>query len=561
MTSRYRLKGRTVVLLLILLTGLAIAGGLVAMETGIADKLVKGIKEMFGPTPSPTPTSIQDPLKAEFANYAEKHGFNKQIAAIFWDRYPVVKEVYLNNSSDSLPMLTVFSKNQSFFDKIYKQIQRDDYVYRPGKPKPTEWIIVPYKADKLSWLVNVMKNAAALELYGLNRIDSIWLLNNATRFGFRDLTGLKRALEFSESNNISLNFPEGSGGDFTYLDLSGRICHSALADLGYYFHELYKYPYEAKYCAEQVGDVIYFFNLHEVKGKDYVWNKVIIPFVKWRYDKLESGEFDSLDYKITKGELKKLAEKKHPLVVDAAARSLYPFDVIVDTDLLGFTDVNALQHDASLALKRGVANMQYNESIGDSPFEYIYKLLISDMEKKNWRYKEAFRGSKYQVPSKCWPNSWEIWKAEIDKYINSSPKIAIIKGYKMGMGWVGIPVNPNFSLAGQDSPYYAKVIGAMLNKPVVVLCAPYTTDATGVHDEPFVVDGNGDLIGFWYSRQAFLDDYDPAKNPGFYNPYEDRSWSVDDFWKQHKPWIELEIIYDYVGRRFGYEDLPKVLNP
>ncbi|HIE23969.1 MAG TPA: hypothetical protein EYP68_07045, partial [Candidatus Korarchaeota archaeon] len=64
MTSRYRLKGRTVVLLLILLTGLAIAGGLVAiaMETGIADKLVKGIKEMFGPTPSPTPTPtpIQD---------------------------------------------------------------------------------------------------------------------------------------------------------------------------------------------------------------------------------------------------------------------------------------------------------------------------------------------------------------------------------------------------------------------------------------------------------------------------------------------------------------------
>jgi hypothetical protein len=211
------------------------------------------------------------------------------------------------------------------------------------------------------------------------------------------------------------------------------------------------------------------------------------------------------------------------------------------------------------ALERGVRNMSFNSTIGNSPFGYIYDLLKSDMKEKNKRYSDGVVSLKYGVPREPWPNCWSLWEIEAEKYIQSEPKTAIIKGYPGAMKRKGIPVNPNFYIYGQASPFYSKIIGAMLNRAVVVLRAPYPTDYSGSHDEPFIVSKDGKLIGFWYKLDKFLDDYNPEKGCHFW--VDSREYKVDDYWKTNKPWIWVEIISDLKSRKFEYQDLSKVLNP
>ena len=93
----------------------------------------------------------------------------------------------------------------------------------------------------------------------------------------------------------------------------------------------------------------------------------------------------------------------------------------------------------------------------------------------------------------------------------------------------------------------------MLDRCVVVYQAPYpgslNANAPHVHDEPMVVGKDGKLIGFWYSLQKFLDDYNPEKNQ-YANP-------------ELKPWINV-VIFDMASQSITYyfpkEKLNKVLN-
>lgn len=112
------------------------------------------------------------------------------------------------------------------------------------------------------------------------------------------------------------------------------------------------------------------------------------------------------------------------------------------------------------------------------------------------------------------------------------------------------PVNPNFYISEQASPYFSKLIGAMLNRPTVVLTADYPTSHPGLHDEPFVVGKDGSLIGFWYKLNNFIDDYDRTKNP----------MALDEYWLTHKPDIYVNVISGGKPKKFEYEDLAKVLN-
>jgi hypothetical protein len=220
--------------------------------------------------------------------------------------------------------------------------------------------------------------------------------------------------------------------------------------------------------------------------------------------------------------------------------------------LLGF-DSTRFFHDRKIlqALERGVRNMSFNATIKNSPFGYIYDLLKSDMKEKNKRYSDGVRGFKYNVPREPWPNCWSLWEIEAEKYIQSEPETAIIKGYPAALSICGIPVNSHFYLSGQSDPYVSKIIGAMKNRAVVVLSAPYPGSLNPkipqVHDEPFIVGKDGKLIGFWYKLGKFLDDYNPGKNP-YANP-------------DLKPWIRVEIVSDLNSKKFEYQDLSKVLNP
>jgi hypothetical protein len=64
---------------------------------------------------------------------------------------------------------------------------------------------------------------------------------------------------------------------------------------------------------------------------------------------------------------------------------------------------------------------------------------------------------------------------ESQALIEQDPETTIIRGYKPALCIYGIPVNSHFCLSEQSTPYYSKIIGAMLNRAVVVLRAPYPT--------------------------------------------------------------------------------------
>ncbi|MEM4720642.1 MAG: hypothetical protein QXT73_01095 [Candidatus Methanomethylicaceae archaeon] len=384
---------------------------------------------------------------------------------------------------------------------------------------------------------------------GINslRLDSIWLLNNSTYYGFRSLEGLKEALYFSENSSVDLNF-------------ENRFVHSAIADIGHYFPQVFKYPQEARWLGIQVGENIYFKKIDQLKGKDYVWNFLIVPYTKWRFERLENGSFESLDYKLSKGELGKLARWVDPLVFKEAAKSLYPFDELMNIDMLGqYIDQPFLFQLFEKALELGVKNMGYNSTIGDSPFNYIYKLLMKDMEEKGERYKVAYSGPWSSVPRSVWRCTWTFWQyrgpdgyyyetPESLALITPEPEIAIIKGYPAALCIIDPQEIKEYYLPEQFHPYYSKIIGAMLNRAVVILIAPYPTDHTGSHDEQFVVGRNGDLVGFWYKLSKFLDDYNSEKNP--------MVW--DDYWKNNGPYIKL---VDYKNfKRFKGQELSRVLN-
>jgi len=183
------------------------------------------------------------------------------------------------------------------------------------------------------------------------------------------------------------------------------------------------------------------------------------------------------------------------------------------------------------------------------------------MKEKNDRYVEAYSGFWSCPPHDIWINSSSFWKMKVGEYyqrtpesralVEQDPETTIIRGYKPALNIYNIPVNSHFYLPEQSTPYYSKIIGAMLNRAVVVFSAPYpgslNPQIPQVHDEPFIVGKDGKLIGFWYKLDKFLDDYNPGKNP-YANP-------------DLKPWIRVEIISDLNSKKFEYQDLSKVLNP
>ena len=153
-------------------------------------------------------------------------------------------------------------------------------------------------------------------------------------------------------------------------------------------------------------------------------------------------------------------QKKAPAVVDAAIRSLYPLDELMVHDMLGrtskraFHDVLLSRKNFALALEFGIINMKYNPAIGNSPFLYIYNLLLNDIKEKNERYKEAYSSIWIDVPVTIWTCSDKFWSVKIGEYyystnesltlINSDPEAAVIKGYPPALKRNDIPRQSQF---------------------------------------------------------------------------------------------------------------------
>ncbi len=236
----------------------------------------------------------------------------------------------------------------------------------------------PYLLEKFCKVAN------ELGIKGAKRIDVIWLLNNASFYGFFSEEGLRRALAFVNDTSKEISF------NFKY-----PICHAALADAGYFCPSVFDYPWEAKVLALQVGELPYYVGMRELNGTDYLWLNVLKPYVDWRAEELNSGNLTPLGIKLNQ-ELKAMAQAgKDEAVIEAAMRCAYPFDVFFNHDLLGRDDGRYLWNSREgkdkvmlmKALRQGVINMQYNASLGCSPFEYLVKFVRENFERKNKVYK------------------------------------------------------------------------------------------------------------------------------------------------------------------------------
>ena len=468
-----------------------------------------------------------------FLNYTKSNGYN---GLGFLNEYPRLAGQYQT-------ILPPYSANSTFVNLLYRENMQDS---RLGSNSTTNFL-------------NTLRNANSLGVTDLQRIDSAWLLDNATAYGVKSLEGLGKAINFSENNDeISLNF-------------DNVLCHSALADAGHFVPYIFKYPYEALYLALQAGDAVYANGIHLITGEQYpwdptiqpyhVWDGMMKPFVDWRYANLESGLFDSLDKKLTTGELKKMLENgKDSLVVEAAARSLYPFDELMDRDLLGRTTINPLSAGyPSQALMFGVRNMQPDSTVGVSPFIYIYNLLANDTRENNERYYRAERSIWGDVQSDIWTVSRNFWLYKWgDLYyqtdqsvalMESNPEAAMIKGYPFALMRYPSPFD-YFVITEADAPYYSKIIGAILNTPTLVLTAQRPDDHTLKHSEIAIVDKNGNLNTYWINVNLFKGDYKIDENPR----------AVDNYWLSNNPSIYLRLNRGTILKEFTYEELDKILN-
>ena len=109
-------------------------------------------------------------------------------------------------------------------------------------------------------------------------------------------------------------------------------------------------------------------------------------------------------------------------------------------------------------------------------------------------------------PDDVWVNCGKEWKWVKEYYRVHDPDALLAIGYPVALKLPRI-----IRVSGQATPYVSKIIGAMLDRCVVVYRAPYMQG--GVHDEPMVVGKDGKLIGFWCDLNKFLADYDPNQNP------------------------------------------------
>jgi len=413
----------------------------------------------------------------------------------------------------------LFKADKKLFDKLLDLVKVNklallvlDQVNRDGRVKDKVGVL----SEALD-LVNKIKVEPCVQV--------AWLIGNCSNYGFYSDSGVVKAAKFISSH---LNM------DWNY---SRPICFSALSDAYYFFPEIFdKYPWEAYYFILQVGDTFYYY---KIGGREYVWKKAILPYAKWRYGKLIKGEFTPIDVRLVNGDLAKLAKWADKKVVEAACRSLYPYNSLMDTDLSGKSDYRAF---SSRNYKKALEYIVNNFEKGY--FFKIYDLLMKSKKNKDYLYKEATgRGVKYTRPLTPWSNCGKYWVEKLVPELQyKDPDALLVIGYPVALKLPRI-----IRVSGQATPYVSKIIGAMLDRCVVVYRAPYpgslNANAPQLHDEPMVVGKDGKLIGFWYSLDNFLKDYNPQFNK-YANP-------------QVKPWIKIMSLS---GGYFPEEKLSKVLN-
>ena len=226
----------------------------------------------------------------KFIVHCLNNGLSLETAKILWN-YNLIRELFELNKGKLDKLLGYVKKHGNTSLTILNEVLRDDRV-----------------SDK-NLVFKVYELLDELNLSGLS-LQQIWLINNATYYGYYSLEGLEKAVKFIARNNLNWNF-------------SKPIRFSALADTCHFIPEITEYPQETYYFTLQVGDTFYYYKIIEINGTKYAWNKAILPYAKWRYGKLIKGEFVPIGVRLVNGDLAKLAKWADKKVVEAATEEAY----------------------------------------------------------------------------------------------------------------------------------------------------------------------------------------------------------------------------------------------
>jgi len=363
----------------------------------------------------------------------------------------------------------------------------------------------------------------------------VWLVANATAYGYKSVNGLQLAAELVEKG-LNVNF-------------RAREAHSALADVCHYLPDYASdYPIEAKAAARCIGP-LYHVGLHKVKGKDWLYQNIINKLIKFRYEKLKSGEFESFDHMLKEGRVKLAIEKgMSPEVAELYFVGTYAaIHGVMNHNLTSWDpSPNYLMWgELSKALELGKYNLTPQDYLnGKTPFEYMYNKMLEDMNNpsfKNSLIKGLYRWYAYSAMKINWPFSTASFAAHANtdwaNYVKE--KFAWFYWAKY---W---PLGKYACIREQDSPFFSSITAYMLNIPKVAFGVIYPRGGHG-HDEISMIAPDGSLMGFWSNGTALLLDYSPA------NPV----------WQGQELFLELRTgrcgCYELTGWIFKKNELYKV---
>jgi len=247
-----------------------------------------------------------------------------------------------------------------------------------------------YKRTTLKKALEVIE-----KLDNTENINVARLIGNVSNNGYYSIDGLIKAVKFIEKNDLDWNF-------------SRPICFSALADACYFLPEITEYPLETYYLVLQVGDTFYFYKIIETNNKTniaYVWREAILPYAEWRLNRIKNGTFTPIDTRIVNGDLALLAKWVDKKVVEAACRSLYPYDALMDIDLSGKDDDRAFHNGRFKKALQYIIN-----NFKNGHYQKIYQLLMKSKKEKDLLYKIAIQAP--IRPDDVWINSGKYWREQ-----------------------------------------------------------------------------------------------------------------------------------------------------
>lgn len=237
----------------------------------------------------------------------------------------------------------------------------------------------------------------------------------------------------------------------------------------------------------QIDDVIYDEGLHEVEDEEYVWENFIGSAIYHIIELVEEDEIRLGNLTIEEVKQILLPQKLYMINIRSGERTGPWLEAKLECGVENVTPIKELDWQ--------------------SPQEWIRLLVKTSFESRDELYDEAIWRSK-SGPYQSWPNSAIDYRKKRDFLLDTEPLVIALIGYPAAL-------RPQIEeLSEQGSASYSVILGRGFGIPVYDIIAPYPGNLeNGIwsHDDPLIRISNGEYVGFWSNKTAFLLDYEGSE--------------------------------------------------